>query len=271
MTEIFDDIKKLYDFRRPCEELAPYIEFFSETSIEASRYYIGAEKFEIKLFPSYCPTIWLNLGRPYLLKNGKKWETIDQSTDVFVLRNETIERVASYDDHIFTIKFYPGTLKSIFGINQSKITGTSVDIHELIPAQLLKKIKNLGNFNDRVALLEKLFIEKLNENKNEKEAYYLGNIQHAVNLFNASGLEIKNSQLAEQLALTEKSLYRYFINTIGTSPKNYMAMIRIRAALPAYIKDIKNFTPYEYGYFDRSNFYKSVTNFTGEKLIGQLK
>lgn len=34
MTEIFDDIKKMYRFGKPAMELYEYIEFFSESSFE---------------------------------------------------------------------------------------------------------------------------------------------------------------------------------------------------------------------------------------------
>src|SRR5688572_18007197 len=92
MTEIFDNIRKLYLFKSPCLELTSYIEFFSETSLTATGHYIDTEEFTVKLFPSYTPTIWINLGTPYFLKNGSNWKAIDESTDVLVLRNEIIER-----------------------------------------------------------------------------------------------------------------------------------------------------------------------------------
>lgn len=269
MIEIFDDIRKLYLFRLPCLELTSYIEFFSETSLTATRQYIDTEEFTVKLFPSYTPTIWINLGSPYLLKNGSNWKVIDESTDVLVLRNEIIERRNLPSDNIFTIKFHPGALEAVFGISQAKIASEILNANEIISGQMLKKLKNSACFNDRVALLQELFLNKLNQHR--KTTYYFNYIQQAAALFCASGLETKNNELAGKLALTEKSFYRYFIKTVGTNPKHYMAILRARTALTAYINKPSSFNPYVYGYFDRSHFYKDVLKFTGKKLSAQLR
>lgn len=268
MTEIFENIKKLYKFEQPCEELLPYVEFFSETSLAATQSHVATEEFTVKLFPSYTPTIWINLGSPYLLKNGSDWKNVDQKTDVLVLRNEIIERRNLPTDNIFTIKFFPGAIEALFGASQARIGSKILQATELLPFSTLQKLKNLSHFKDRVQLLESFFLAKLHQ-KN-KAGHYYTYVQKAIALFAASGLANKNKDLAQQLALTDKSLYRYFTQTIGTSPKTYMAMLRARTALTAYIADTENFNPYVYGYYDRSHFYKDVYNFTGQRLGKRL-
>lgn len=268
MTEIFDNIRKLYRFAMPCEILAPYIEFFSETSLTATLAHIITEEFTVKLFPSYTPTIWINLGSPYLLKNGRYIKTVDQQTDVLVLRNEIIERKNQPSDNIFTIKFFPAALEALFGISQAKIGSEILSATSLIPNQTIQKLKDSSCFEDRIRLLEHWFIAQLHQ-KNRR-AHYYPYVQKAINLFETSGLEHKNNELAQQLALTDKSLYRYFTKTVGASPKTYMATLRARKALTAFIEDSATFNPYVYGYFDRSHFYKDVFKFTGQKLAHQL-
>lgn len=268
MTEIFEDIKKLYLFQLPCAALAPYIEFFSETSLTATQQYIKTEDFTVKLFPSYTPTIWLNLGSPYLLKNGQQYQHVNENTDVLVLRNEIIERKNLPLDNIFTIKFLPGGLEAIFGVSQTKIGSNIVNVNELIPATLLKRLKNLASINDRISLLEHLFLSKIHAN--QKHGYYFNCLQQAIETFHVSGLTFKNKEIVQQMAISDKSLYRYFTKMVGTSPKNFMAITRARLALTDYVKDIEAFSPYQYGYYDRSHFYKDVMKFTGEKLSVQL-
>ena len=41
MTEIFDNIRKLYQFKAPCEGLVDHIDFFSESSLDAMGRYIA--------------------------------------------------------------------------------------------------------------------------------------------------------------------------------------------------------------------------------------
>ncbi|SHF24034.1 helix-turn-helix domain-containing protein [Pedobacter caeni] len=268
MIEIFDDIRKLYLFKLPCLELVSYIEFFSETSLTATRQHIDTEEFTVKLFPSYTPTIWINLGSAYILKNGSNWKVIDESTDVLVLRNEIIERKNLPSDNIFTIKFHPGGLEAVFGVSQAKIASEIINASEIICPQMLQKLKSSSCFNDRVTLLQELFLSKLNQHR--KTSCYFNYIQQATALFCASGFAAKNNELAEKLGLSEKNFYRYLTKTIGINPKQYMAILRARTALTAYINKPADFNPYAYGYFDSSHFYKDVLKFTGKTLSTQL-
>ena len=81
MTEIFENIRAIYHFSLPCPELADHIEFFSETSPEATSEYVGNGNFTVKMFPSYTPTFWFNLGSHYHLKMGNKTQFIGPGND----------------------------------------------------------------------------------------------------------------------------------------------------------------------------------------------
>lgn len=265
MIEIFDNIRKLYQFKTPCELLAQYIEFFSETSLEAMGRYINTDVFTVKLFPSYTPTIWLNLGAPYQLKNGSIWQEVNEDTDVLVLRSEIVERKNLPTDNIFTIKFSPGGFEAIFGISQTTIGSNIIPVENIIPPAIIKKLKGLGSFKDRMTLLEDLFLGKLEKNK-KQEGFYMQCIKDTVNAFTGSGLEADISELAKKLYISEKTLYRCFTKVVGTSPKNYVAITRARSALTCYVADHARFSPYDHGYYDMSHFYKDVVKFTGQKL-----
>jgi AraC-like DNA-binding protein len=264
MVEIFDDIRKLYQFESPCSELAEYIEFFSETSLVATDRYITTEKFSVRLFPSYTPTVWINLGAPYHLKNGNNYHLIGTQTDILLLRNEIVERVNLPTDNVFTIKFFPGGLEAVFGISQTSIGSDIVDAAHIIPLPVIQKLKRSGSFKDRVSLLQNFFLGKLE--KRCSPEHYLKLVKRAIDAFCLSGMEASNTELAKQTYLSDKTLYRYFMKAIGTSPKNYFATVRARTALTAFVTDTNSFSPYEYGYYDMSHFYKDVARFTGQKL-----
>ena len=161
MTEIFDDIRKLYLFRTPCPELAEHIEFFSETSLEATSHYIREDKFSVKLFPSFTPTIWLNMGAPYQLLNDGKAIRVERSSDILVLRSTTLERKNLPTDNIFTIKFLPMGFEAIFGISQAEIGNGIVNANEILGADVIKKVKALQTLKEKSLFLEKIFLEKL--------------------------------------------------------------------------------------------------------------
>ncbi|MES2795510.1 MAG: helix-turn-helix domain-containing protein, partial [Bacteroidota bacterium] len=264
MTEIFDNIRKLYQFKNPCFELIDYVEFFSESCPKANEQFIDSEEFTVKLFPSFTPTIWLNLGSTYQLKNGITCKNIYPKNDILVLRNTVLERKNHRTDHIFTIKFYPMAFEVVFGISQSKIGNDFIDVNEIISPTIIKKLKDLGSFEDRIALLENYFIEKLNRNRASKFQFEC--IKASVEAFTNAGLSLKNRELANDVCLTEKTFYRYFKNTIGTNPKHYLATVRARKALTAYANGNSGFSPIDFGYFDFGHFSKDVARFTGNKL-----
>jgi AraC-like DNA-binding protein len=205
------------------------------------------------------------LGSCYQLKNGSTYQVVNEYTDVLLLRNEIVERRNLPTDNIFTVKFNPGGFETIFGISQTTIGSDVIPVENIIPAALIKKLKGLGSFQDRMTLLENLFLEKLEKNK-KKEHFYLQCIKDTVNAFTGSGLEADISELAKKLYISEKTLYRCFTKVVGTNPKNYLAITRARAALTSYLANAAGFSPYDHGYYDMSHFYKDVVKFTGQKL-----
>jgi len=264
MVEIFDDIRKLYRFKDACAELLPYIEFFSETSLDAMRENIASEIFTVKLFPSYTPTIWLNLGAPYQLANGNKSVSIDSHTDILILRNQIVERRNLPTDNIFTVKFNPGGFEAIFGVEQGKIENAVVDVKTIVSSSILQKLKRLYDFDDRVTMLQNHFLHLLN--KRFSDAYRYQKVCSTLHAFHLSHMRLNNQQLADELMITAKSLNRYFKRFVGTPPKTYFSIVRARTALTAYVLNKDGFSSADYGYYDKSHFYKDVLKFTGQTL-----
>ncbi|WP_293306834.1 helix-turn-helix domain-containing protein [Pedobacter sp. UBA5917] len=263
MTEIFDNIRKLYRFLTPHEGLSPYVEFFSETDLAAAKNYIQNERFTVKLFPSFTPTIWLNLGSKYQLYNGKHRHQVNENTDVLVLRSEIIERQNAPADNIFTVKFLPGGFETIFGISQTKIAGNVISLDELIPNQVISKIKQAPDFETRVKLWEDYLLEKKAKNTN---GHYLFMVQRSIDTFLDAGMKLSTAQLADKIYMGEKSLNRYFNKVVGTGPKNYFNILRARTALTQFMNKESIFSPQDYGYYDMSHFYRNTVLFTGTRI-----
>jgi AraC-like DNA-binding protein len=266
MTEIFDDINKIYQFSKPCEKLAEYIEFFSESSFENTSQFIGRQPFSVRMFPSWTPTIWINLGAPYLLQMSGRTFPVQQDDDILVLRNVTVTRQNLPSDHIFTIKFFPGGLETILGINQPGLINRIVNVSDIMPGTLIQRIKKKSAFEGRMVLLEEFFIQQLK--KQTAKDHYIKLVTDSIDFYCAPGMKYNTSEVAEKMFVTSKTINRYFNNIVGTSPKKYFSIIRARKALAFYRADKKTFDPGEYGYYDMSHFYKEVVNFTGRGIAG---
>ncbi len=263
MVEIFENIRKIYTFSAPCAELAEYIEFFSESSIEATRQHIAGQRFSVKMFPSWTPTFYINLGEPYEIAVSNKHYFVHADEDILILRNSIVERYNTPVDNIFTVKFYPGGLEAILNIKQQLLIDKVVNLNKILPAKLLHNIKLLKTFDERVKLMHDFLLT----NYRNKHDHYIKFVKDAIDTYAVNGLEFNNSELAEKMFTTSKTINRYFNNVIGTSPKNYFSIMRARTALTGYVNGREQFTPFDYGYYDMSHFYKDVVKFTGKRLV----
>lgn len=267
MIEIFDNIRKIYQFHPPCDELAPYIEFFSESSPDATRYYIGNNPFTVKMFPGWTPTFWFNLGAAYYLNTTSNRYFISPGEDVLLVRDCTVERYNLPADHIFSIKFFPGGLEAILGIDQSRMKNQVINLRQILPVDLIMQIRTVLRFEDRMHLLQDYFLSQLIKRK--KRDHYLKFINDTIVCYEATGMLYNVNELAARQFTTSKTINRYFNQVIGISPKNYFSIIRARTALTAFVADKKAFLPTDFGYYDMSHFHKEMTNFTGKKLTLQ--
>lgn len=264
MTEIFDNIRKLYQFYLPQNELREFIEFISESSAEDTFRQVANNPFTVRMFPSWTPTCYINLGEPYQLTVGANVYQIQKQTDVLILRNTIVERHNLPTDHIVTVKFFPGGLEAILGINQVQFSDQVVPLETILPSMLIQRVKQAADFDERINLLESFFLSRLNGRN--KPDHYRTIVSNTIGTFGKNGMELHTGQLADRLFLTSKTINRYFHRVIGTPPKQYLSTMRTRAALSNYVAHKDHFSPYDYGYYDMSHFYKDVVKFTGKKL-----
>jgi AraC-like DNA-binding protein len=262
VVEIFENIRKIYEFKAPCQDLAHHIEFFSESSFDATKRYLGDERFSIRMFPSWTPTFYINLGERYKITVADRSYAIGKDKDIAILRNTIVERHNTPTDHIFTVKFYPGSLEAILNINQISLINRVTDLSVLLPAALLRSVKEAVSFAERTSIFEQFFLNRLEQKNN----YLLQFVREATGHYLQANLLPGVYELAERQFVSSKTFNRNFHRIIGTSPKNYFSVIRARTALSAYVLRDPLFTPTAFGFYDMSHFYKEVTAFTGEKL-----
>jgi len=187
--------------------------------------------------------------------------------DVLILRNGDVTRHILPTDNIFTVKFNPGGLETVLGLNQVPVTDQIINLNHILPLQLLRKIKQPISFEERVAMMESFLLETYVKRGNQD--HYVSIVNDCIGEYQAAAMQLNTGKVAERLFITSKTINRYFNRVIGTSPKNYFSTLRGRNALTAFINDRENFIPMDYGYYDLSHFHKDIVNFTGQRLTKQ--
>ena len=264
MTEIFQNIRKIYHFVSPCEELAGYVEFFAESSVELTKHYFDNQQFSVRMFASWTPTFYINLGASYIMDVGKQKHLVKSNEDVLILRNSTVERFNQPTDNIFTVKFYPGGLEAVLGLSQRRLVDQVINLATLLPQGLLLKIKQPISFSERVELMQNYFLKA--DRKQHRNDHYVAMVHDAIGQYQATGWQLNTSAVAERLFLTSKTINRYFHRIVGISPKSYFSILRARTALSAYRANEDRFVAEEYGYYDLSHFHRNIVKFTGQKI-----
>jgi len=268
MVEIFQNIRQLYTFAQPCEELIAHVEFFSESEAEQTWLHAGTQPFSVKMFASWTPTFYINLGSPYQISLGKQHFNIGAEQDILLLRESIVQRLNSPTDNIFTVKFHPGGLEAVLGINQNKCANKLISLQQIIPKELLNTIRKPITFQERTKLMQDYLLSQFKTSSNPD--HYLSLVNRSIGEYKKSGLQLSTDLVAEKVFLTSKTINRYFHRSIGLSPKRYFCTLRARTALTAYVSDTRAFIPDDFGYYDQSHFAKDIYNFTGQKLSKQL-
>jgi AraC-like DNA-binding protein len=264
MIEIFQNIRQPYDFIQPCEELAPYIEFYAQSSPERMPVSAASACWSSKMFASWTPTCYINLGPAYLIDLARTRYVVQAGEDVLLLRNTLVMRHKLATDCLFTLKFYPGGLEAVLGVNQVQFANRLLPLTQVLPAALLTHLKHPLAFAERVEILEQFLVQAFS--RTHHPDHYMRLVYDAIGEYQASGLQLNTSAVAKRLFLTSKTINRYFHRVVGTSPSQYFALLRARAALTAFVADPLTFAPSDHGYYDRSHFAKAVGHFTEQPL-----
>jgi AraC-like DNA-binding protein len=221
------------------------------------------------MFASWTPTCYINLGPAYLLDLAYTRYRVQAGEDVLLLRNTPIVRHKYPTDNIFTLKFYPGGLEAVLGVNQVRLTDRLLPLTQVLPTSLLAYLKQPLCFSERVAGLEQFLLRAFR--RPAPHDHYVRLVHDAIGEYQAGGWQLNTSAVAERLFLTSKTINRYFHRVVGTSPSQYFALLRARPALTAFVANPMAFEPSDYGYYDRSHFAKAMRHFTGHPLPGAIR
>lgn len=266
MVEIFQNIRQPYSFAVPCEELAPYVEFYAQSAHPDLLASAPALFSSAQMFASWTPTCYVNLGPAYLLDLDHTRYAVRAGEDVLLLRNSGTVRHKQAADNLFTLKFYPGGLEAVLGVSQVPLANRLLPLTYALPASLLALLKQPLAFAERVALLESFLLRAVR--RPARPDHYLRLVHDAIGEYRAGGWHLNTSAVAERLFLTSKTLNRYFHRVVGAAPSQYFALLRARTALTAFVAHPSAFEPGNFGYYDRSHFAKAMRHFTGYPLPG---
>ena len=146
-------------------------------------------------------------------------------------------------------------------------------LHELsglsLPVYFFENFKDVNDLTERllyaetnverIRIVEEVLVSKLKRNIIDPL------VLHAAQQIKSNQGNTRINELIETLNISRDAFEKRFRQTIGTTPKQFSNITRIRSLIDR-AKDHKTLTElaYSYGYFDQSHFIKDFKLFTGQ-------
>ena len=151
--------------------------------------------------------------------------------------------------------FFREPLNELFGERlQADLLQGHSDLRNI--AEQLSETKNKA---DKLSLVERILTTKLNGHQTDQL------ISSSVEKIKSSKGYIQIHQLAKELYISQDSFEKRFRQKVGTTPKQFSRIIRLRNAINTHSHK-KNLTEtaLDAGYFDQAHFIKDFKLFTGK-------
>jgi AraC-like DNA-binding protein len=172
------------------------------------------------------------------------------------------------------LKYEPDTANLLVVFQEGGATAFfKAPLHELFESQQplddlirLHKIREVEerlseatNNTQRIAVVEQFLLSELRTQQPDLL------VQHAVQQIKDVNGNIKIKSLAAELYISQDAFEKRFRRSVGTSPKQFSAIVRLRYLLDHY-SEAESLTDaaYKAGYFDQAHFIKDFKAFTGQ-------
>jgi AraC-like DNA-binding protein len=185
------------------------------------------------------------------------------STAIAGLRKSV--RQFAYTKHTanLLVIFTPGGINAFSRLPAHELFEQHIEAENIFHAEdlreILERLSEAENNQRRIELIQSFLQERLTNNKPDAL------IGSALHLIRQHGGIIKIKDLANSLYISQDAFEKRFRTIVGSTPKQYASIIRLRHLITAY-PSYNSLTDasYEAGYFDQSHFIRDFRLFTGQ-------
>jgi AraC-like DNA-binding protein len=172
---------------------------------------------------------------------------------------------------LFSIIFYPHAARQFFKGSLSDIQNQTIPATYFLRKKLEpleELLRKTTHFEQRIALTESFLIKLL-----DPPAYHFTRMQACMHHINSNINSINSTSLADKYCVSRKQFERIFQDQVGTSPKQFLRIVRFQKAIHEYQND-KHSTltslAIDCGYYDQSHFnheFKQLSGMTPRRFF----
>lgn len=167
------------------------------------------------------------------------------------------------DTATLVVQFKEAGAKAFFKEPLHELFEESVSLDNFIPQQKISVIEELlaeaKTNNQKIAVIEQFLLSRLHNYKPDNL------ISAAISIIQSKKGVIKIKELADALFISQDAFEKRFRNAIGSSPKQFCYVVRIKSIIDNKQKN-QNLIDlaFDAGYFDQPHFNKDFKLFTGQ-------
>ncbi len=167
---------------------------------------------------------------------------------------------------LLSVIFHPHSLPLFFNLPSNEFFNHAIPLRYLLKDEvneLESKLQEANKMQQRIDLLEAFLLKRLI--KTERR-YHFERIQNSLELINKNSGLVNIDYLASQACLSRKQYERIFTEFIGSSPKQFLRVVRFQNALnQKFISSDMSLTSLSYvcGYYDQSHMIGDFRKLSG--------
>lgn len=247
-------------FATPSEVLAPFIKRFwaIENILDKGDHCIQ------RIIPTGFSELMLYFTpRPKVLDYNKY---LTDNAALYGQHNEYYDIELEGSLSVFSVVFQPQGVMQFFKFPLNEICNRNIPLHDAsgpIAKELEQKMEEAGTFRKRVDIAENFFLGLL---RNSFDNFGYRRMSHVIEMIRKRQGNISIDQMASEACLGRKQFERVFTGCIGTTPKQYLRIIRFQLAIfQKQLDDKLNMTELSYkcGYSDQAHFINEFKALSG--------
>ncbi|ELR71121.1 transcription regulator [Fulvivirga imtechensis AK7] len=245
---------------RPSSHLQPYVDHYNEVFLDVPT---GKAIWHTSI-PVLNASICIHL-------DGPGWSYVDPSDRETVLDGSGLlghsldVRKSRHPGGMrnFFVSLKPGFISLLLKTQHRELENATVDINYLFKNVFLEdQLRECESFEERVRWFES-FLTPFVLGRECNYKFHI--VQEGLVMFQRETFQRGEHLhvICRELAVSYPTLYRYFMEVTGYSPKFCQKLLRFRKGLEKYKAEGYNFTHWQYGFADFSHFVKVTRQLTG--------
>lgn len=250
---------------KPSRRLQPYVDYYYEVFLQNPHNKVTWHTSLPALTDLFC----VNL-------DGPGWGYIDSGQEQLIKKSYLIGHPSEVREnkhfkgmHNFFVAFKPGFASALLKTPNVELMDLAVDLKYLLKdPDLEERLADCQDFEERIRNFESYLYLKI-QKLNLDHRYFF--VQQVLDKFNhTTEVGTSNFQaIGHQVGISYPTMYRYFKEVIGFSPKYCEKLKKFKLGLERYKREGYNFNHWEFGFTDFSHFVKVSKNITG-RIPSQL-